>query len=83
MTGRRKVLLYPRVSSQDQLGNNSLPMQKRAMAAFAERKGFGVWKVFEGVWISLGSSTPAYFLSVTTCKVCPEPRKPIAHVHGP
>ena len=39
---------------------------------------------YERVWISLGLRAEGYNLfPVTACEVRPEPRKTIAHVHGP
>ena len=37
MTARKKVVLYPRVSSQKQLDNDSLPTQVKEMRRWAER----------------------------------------------
>ena len=47
MTARKKVVLYPRVSSPKQLSNDSLPTQRREMERFADREGFEVARIFE------------------------------------
>ena len=47
MTMRKKVVLYPRVSSLKQLGNDSLPTQRREMERFADREGYEVVRTFE------------------------------------
>ena len=44
---RKKVVLYPRVSSLKQLSNDSLPTQRREMERFADREGYEVVRVFE------------------------------------
>ena len=44
---RKKVVLYPRVSSRKQLGNDSLPTQRREMERFADREGYEVVRIFE------------------------------------
>ena len=44
---RKKVVLYPRVSSRKQLDNASLPTQRREMERFAEREGCEVARIFE------------------------------------
>ena len=44
---RKKVVLYPRVSSLKQLDNDSLPTQIREMERFAEREGYEVARIFE------------------------------------
>ena len=55
MTHRPKVVLYSRVSSVDQLGNNSLPTQKQSMVAHARREGFEVLELFEERGVSAKS----------------------------
>ena len=47
MTARKKVVLYPRVSSQKQLDNDSLPTQVKEMRRWAERERYEVVGVFE------------------------------------
>ena len=47
MTVRKKVVLYPRVSSRKQLSNDSLPTQRREMERFADREGLEVARIFE------------------------------------
>jgi len=44
---QKKVVLYPRVSSQKQLSNASLPTQRREMEPFADREGWEVVRIFE------------------------------------
>ncbi len=44
---RKKVVLYPRVSSLKQLSNDSLPTQRREMERFADREGYEVVRTFE------------------------------------
>ena len=44
---QEKVVLYPRVSSQKQLGNDSLPTQRREMERFADQKGYEIVQIFE------------------------------------
>ena len=44
---RKKVVLYPRVSSLKQLGNDSLPTQRREMRRFADQEGYEVVRIFE------------------------------------
>ena len=47
MTNRKKVVLYLRVSSQKQIGNDSLRTQRRETKRFAEREGRDVVRIFE------------------------------------
>ena len=47
MTNRKKVVLYLRVSSQKQIGNDSLRTQRRETKRFAEREGRDVARIFE------------------------------------
>ena len=44
---RKKVVLYPRVSSTKQLDNDSLPTQRRQMERFANREDYDVVRIFE------------------------------------
>ena len=47
MTNRKKVVLYPRVSSLKQVSNDSLATQRREMQRFAEQHGYEVVRIFE------------------------------------
>ncbi len=47
MTAPLRVVIYSRVSSKDQLGNNSLPTQREAMTRHAEREGYEIVRAFE------------------------------------
>ena len=47
MKQAKKVVLYPRVSSQKQLSNDSLPTQRREMERFADEQEYEVVRTFE------------------------------------
>ena len=47
MMAPKNAILYPRVSSQKQLDNASLPTQRGEMERFAEREGYAILRVFE------------------------------------
>ena len=47
MTAPLRVVIYSRVSSKDQLGNNNLPTQREAMTRHAEREGYEIVRAFE------------------------------------
>ena len=60
MMARKKVVLYPRVSSSKQVDNDSLATQRTAMQQWAKREGYEVAAVFEDMGRSAkNNSRPA------------------------